>query len=444
MSKSEVKKVVYILGAGASKAIGLPLQTELLPKIFSLKPYEPEITPETDFMSWEIDEDIQEIHVAYPEFDKCRQKLACFIIENFASQQKNIEFSIIINEIEKLHEYDKEKCWFKGYNIAKEVNVALEDLFTIFDKIAVCHEHFRIYSARELEEIHDSLKKCIIFILVHEMKLKKNNYPIYASLASKLIKKRMLVSQKTDILSVITMNWDTAFEKVLYEQCCEINDKKSRRAKKVYIDLCFYDNQFSQNDNRIISTQIKAKGHYNIKYLKMHGSLNWLVCPCCGRVFVDFKKDIALKDLEEEYCTYCSEIKYGEKTYQPKLKSMLITPTFLKEINDLHLKNIWHNAFIDIVEASEIVFIGYSFPDADFEMRCLLKKAVRSGTKITVVLHESDNPQSYENSLYNYRCSESDIKKYLCRLNLPQSRYENFFGKDNVNFLYEGIEGYLR
>lgn len=446
MRKNKMKKVVYILGAGASKAIGLPLQAELLSKIFAVKPYEPAIDPGTDFMNLDINEDMQEMDKVYSEFDKCRQKLTRFIIENFASKQKITEFHVVLKQIEIKHEFDieKENYWSKLYNIAKEVNVTLEDLFTIFDNVAICHEHFRMYSARELEEVHDSLKKCIIYVLIYEMNLKGNDFHVYDLLASKLIKKRLTVSQKTDILSVITMNWDTALEKELYKQCCVINNKRSGRSKKVYIDLCFYDNQFSKDDNHIISTQIKAKGHYNIKYLKMHGSLNWLVCPCCGRVFVDFNKDIALNDLNNTYCMYCSEIKYGEKQYQPRLESMLITPTFLKEITDLHLKNIWHNAFIDIVEASEIVFIGYSFPDADFEMRCLLKKAVRSDTKITVVLHETDNPRFYEDCLNKYRMSKDDMNVHLKRLNLPQARFESFFGKDNVEFLYEGIEGYLK
>lgn len=438
------EKTVYILGAGASKAVNLPLQTEILPKIFSVEPPQAEFNEEVSFLDLPIDDEFQIFYILYPEFNKCRLALSKFIVDNFTSQSKLLEFKILyktaINHLE--YESANNVYLFKALDIAKNVSVTLEDLFTIFDKTAVGHEHFRLYSPRELEEVHSALRKCIVYVLAHEMKVQEHHNGAYKRLAQKLIQERLSVSQKADAMSVITTNWDTALEKELYKQCIELN--KSAKKQKVYPDLCFYDYAFCEDEKRIVSTHVKAKGHKNIKYLKMHGSINWLGCPYCGRVFVDYKNDIALKELSpENYCPYCSTDIGLDEVYQPELRPMIITPSFMKELNNLHIKNIWHNAFIDITEATNIIFIGYSFPDADFEMRCLLKKAVRPKAKIHVILSEFDNPDLYIKKLVEHNFPEETLNLYLPRLNLPQYRYENFFDKENVTFSYNGIEGFL-
>ena len=83
-------KTVYILGAGASKAIGLPLQGELLNCIFELKPRE--IDAQTSFMQLEFNLDEQKLLGVYEEFNKQRIKLANFIVDNFASQSLKAEY----------------------------------------------------------------------------------------------------------------------------------------------------------------------------------------------------------------------------------------------------------------------------------------------------------------------------------------------------------------
>jgi hypothetical protein len=175
------------------------------------------------------------------------------------------------------------------------------------------------------------------------------------------------------------------------------------------------------------------------KLLKLHGSINWLTCPYCGRVFVDYKQDIAVDEmLTVCYCPLCYK-EFEGNIDSPQMHSMLITPTFLKDLNNLHIKNIWHNALIALIEARKVIFIGYSFPDADFEMRILLKKALKPGTEIDVVLSSIDDPKYYENIL-NGQNAKTQV---LSRLNLPGTRYISFFGKDMIKFYYCGMEEYL-
>ena len=46
--------------------------------------------------------------------------------------------------------------------------------------------------------------------------------------------------------------------------------------------------------------------------------------------------------------------------------------------------------FLDLMEAEKVVFVGYSFPVADFELRYLLKRGISPKAKIEVVLKNND------------------------------------------------------
>lgn len=431
------KKIVFILGAGASKTIGLPLQSEFLSNIFSLKPRN--IDFQSSFMKLDLNLKEQKILGLYEEFNVQRIKLADFIVNNFASYSLKAEYSAIkTKDSSEALQYTSEGM-FRAFNIACKVSVTMEDLFTLFDKIIIGREHFRIYSPESIQEIHTALRKCIIFIIAYFNTIKIAETNPVIKFAKILIEYRKKVSVSMDNFSVITMNWDAYLEKTIFRLCEEYNRTQKRR--KIYPDLCFYDYCYERNESRVVSTQVKAKGYRNIKILKLHGSINWLLCPYCGRLFVDYKQDVAIDEmLNECYCPLCYEEFEGNLT-SPQMHSMLITPTFLKDLNNLNIKNIWHNALIDLTEASKVVFIGYSFPDADFEMRCLLKKALKPETKIDVVLHENDNPQYYKSILEDRPQVSEQI---IAKLNLPEKRYISFFGKDIVEFNYCGMEKYLQ
>lgn len=430
------EKIVFILGAGASKSIGLPLQGEMLKHIFILKPNEVPIS--SSFIDIELNKNEQQLLELYEEFNKERLILARFIIDNFGNSTMKIELCNFEMEIEHKELFvmkDIDRGYMKIFDVAYKVKVTLEDLFTFFDKIIIGREHFRTYSSNSIQSIHTALRKCIIFTLAYHCAIIEKKGNCLDSFAEFLIRKQKEASTKSEDISVITMNWDAYLDKRLFCLCNEYNEQGKR--KKILPDLCFYDYSYNQKQKRIVSTQIKAKGCNNIKLLKLHGSINWLICPYCGRVFVDYYFDIAVDEMKNDcYCPLCYN-EFGDKA--PIMNSMLITPTFLKDLNNLNIKNIWHNALIELTEADKVVFIGYSFPDADFEMRCLLKKALKPDTKIEVVLHDKDNPEYYS-SIFN-EIPNRDL--FVEKLNLPEYRYNSFFCKDMIKFYYKGMEKYL-
>jgi hypothetical protein len=105
----------------------------------------------------------------------------------------------------------------------------------------------------------------------------------------------------------------------------------------------------------------------------------------------------------------------------------LITPTFLKNLNNIQNKLIWQNAAIELAEATKIVFLGYSLPHADFEFKQLLSRMIRPNAKIDVVLISSDDPNSDKNN------------RYLS----AGYRFQNFFSGREIKLFYEGVASYV-
>ena len=448
-------KRVFVLGAGASCAANLPPQKNLLRDIFSLnKEFRKNI--ESDFMDKKVlskgktytDQFFDDLLSVFDDFDRCRFEIARFIVYCFLSGGLKKELDIYIRNIintrnnqesdePELAEDDAEniisKCKALVYKQLRSLNVTLEDIFTLFDSVITGQEQFHDYTKNDIEDIRYDLIYCISYLLAYQEHEKCSECKVYDRFSKYLIDKRMTSSLSEDNLSIITLNWDDLLDRSLYRECkkLEVDGKPV-----VLPDYCMYDYPAVPNDSFIPSTHIKAKGIYNIKLLKLHGSLNWLRCPRCKRLFIDDKEPIAIKHLN---CPCCAEIVENS----PSLKGLIITPTFMKALNEMHLENIWHNAFIELSEASEVVFIGYSFPVADFEMRCLLKKAIRPGTKLRVVLSEYDSDKAFYDKLVDNGINSNIINDILYKIDFSSNRYKSFFGEGNVSVTFEGFEKYI-
>jgi hypothetical protein len=104
-------------------------------------------------------------------------------------------------------------------------------------------------------------------------------------------------------------------------------------------------------------------------------------------------------------------------------------PTYLKDIGDPQFKLLWHKAGIELAEATCIVFLGYSFPHADYEFRYLLSSFVRKNALIQVVLHKTDQPTALPGTNREHH--------------LPEYRYRAFFGNRKIIFNYDGVQAYV-
>jgi hypothetical protein len=114
-----------------------------------------------------------------------------------------------------------------------------------------------------------------------------------------------------------------------------------------------------------------AEGRANTGYLhvKLHGSLNWLYCPRCDEV------DITAGEKGAGWAL-SPGLTCGNQNCTAGYEPLIVDPTMYKLYNNRLLRESRDIAEKVLHSAKLIVFIGYSLPEADYELRCLLVRAV--------------------------------------------------------------------
>jgi NAD-dependent SIR2 family protein deacetylase len=326
-------KTVFILGAGFSMSAGAPSQEKLVEKIFEIHNSNPHI-----FKADSVDR-----------------------FEEFLTQTLNIP--------KALHS-----------------KIPFEDIFTPLDKCLLENLSFRNLAIDQVKEIRGLIYYLIGKTLQHILLTSNKDYiDKFASfLVTECSKRKDHNYSKVDNVSVITTNWDILLDRSIQDEI------DSKYYLKAVVDYCCYISSYRKNDDRVKpGLEILGKGGFNVKLLKLHGSLNWLQCPRCQRVYVDLDDKIAINQYTDPInCRHCDE-NFGTIPSH-ELTSNIIMPTFLKNLSNPQYKLIWQNAGVELSEANKIIFIGYSLPQADYEMRQLLSRMVRKDAEIHVVGFSAD------------------------------------------------------
>ncbi len=323
-----MEKTVYVLGAGFSMSAGAPSQDKIIREIFKLAKKFPD-----------------ELNSAY--------------VESFKNFLTN---TLLIPE--RLHD-----------------QIPLEDVFTPLDKCALDNISFRELSIDKVKkmrrEVYFLIGKTLEFLLRDR---EKKYIDVFANYIVKECSQRSNNNySKCDPVSIISTNWDILLDTSLQDQI------ENEYHDKAVVDYCCNISSYDRHDSSVKpGLEVLGKGGFNIKLLKLHGSLNWLQCPRCLRNYVDMNRKIAASQhITNRHCRHCDEHFNVHDSHT--LISNLIMPTFLKDFTNPQYKLIWQNAGIELSEAEKIIFIGYSLPQADFEMRQLLARMVRSNAIIEVV-----------------------------------------------------------
>lgn len=359
-----MNKTVYILGAGFSMDAGAPSQEGLVKKMFDIHKKDKYILGEDNM-----------------------NKFQKFLSEILLLPKKN------------------------------QINVPLEDVFTPIDRCLLDNISFRNLNVDEVKEIRGLvyylIGKTLKHILEGPEKAYVDNFAQHLITECSLRKNKEY--KKLDKISVISTNWDILLDTSL--------QRIINHHHHAVVDYCCYISSYRENDDSVKpGLEILGEGGFNVKLLKLHGSLNWLQCPRCQRVYVDMDNKIAIDNYKFPInCRHCD--KNFKEQNGHKLSSNIIMPTFLKNLSNPQYKLIWQNAGIELSEATKIVFIGYSLPQADFEMRQLLSRMVRSDAIIEVV---------------DYAKSESE-QKYIDTIN----RFKMFFGSRKLTPFHIGAKEYI-
>lgn len=104
-----------------------------------------------------------------------------------------------------------------------------------------------------------------------------------------------------------------------------------------------------------------------LRLLKIHGSLNWLYCPVCNNLnSYETKAVLSLMHTNKPItkCGFCDAV----------MSHVIVPPTFYKDMSRVFLSSIWNKTENALRDVNQIIFCGYSLPDADMHVKYLLKR----------------------------------------------------------------------
>ncbi len=288
----------------------------------------------------------------------------------------------------------------------------LETLFLFLDYFIKQNESLsKTYSNAVIHEIKEYLIK-LIYYIVNKRTTKKSSY--YHKFWN-------AVQKHNTNISVITLNYDTLLEQA-FEHLYE---------KVGYIDYSFHLMNYEKSEeleffNYWINPRQPIETSYNpvpFKIIKLHGSLNWKYCNCCNQTLLT-PWDRAI-DLNKGQFTWYSKKHNESFEYLCPLdgtsfETLILTPSFTQNLNRQVFTQLMSEAGREIRSAKKIVFVGYSFSNADVHVRALFKKHLQEDTEVVVI-----NPRITKSLELKYKSITPNAK-------LIHSSFEDFVENDEL------------
>ena len=294
--------------------------------------------------------------------------------------------------------------WKEGRDIP-----TLEDIFTFIDLSAGSGHHLGIkYKPNRLRALRRMLIYRTFQIIDHRFRYSED------------IEKLLRYYQNADC-SFVVMNWDIVLEKHLQT----INGNR----KINYITPSYDWNNHDRGDS--------AEG---VKICKMHGSSNWAYCENCKTLFYlldeklslhkkvglvksDFRLfDEKFTDRHFDSSLGIDPIKKQCKICNNSVASHIATFSYRKSFRTAAYPAIWFEAENILANATKWVFIGYSLPEADFELKHLIKSAELR---------------------LKHKKQEKEIDVVIYKNIATKDKFEKFFGLENIKVFDGGLNYYV-
>ncbi len=291
---------------------------------------------------------------------------------------------------------------------------SLVDVLSVIDMAIDRHEDLaRGYNQERLNEVRRALDYAIFKALEHSLgpatARKRRRSEATPRLVSKL-------NRATSV--IISFNYDVIINVALTRRfnrnVRKFDAADAERLSDVGQLGVDYGIEFANIDRYAI-------GEEPFKLLKLHGSFNWLWSRITGNVyFGGFRKSIG--DILDLNHYYEQELEYSGEPAKD-LEPILITPTHLKDLRNVHLGMLWRKAEQALREARRVTFIGYSLPPDDLHIKFLLKRA-------------------FETRRHPKRPSITVVDSAEGRKRTQvQKNYERFFGSD-IRYYRHGFDRY--
>ena len=202
-------------------------------------------------------------------------------------------------------------------------------------------------------------------------------------------------------LAVVTLNWDCLLEKAFLGY--------HKTSSPTSID---YGVPFATYDGPIQKADLGA-----LTVLKPHGSLSWAYCAFCG-YSVSFIGTLLEPTNGEWMCSQCN---------RHTLEPVLIPPMSVRDSHHPLMTNVWSRVEAAVRICRRLVFVGYSLPSQDVDVRVHLMRALAQRGESTLSVEVVNLARNRE------------------ARTLERTRYLSFFNKRGARFSWhhEGFHSWL-
>jgi NAD-dependent SIR2 family protein deacetylase len=256
---------------------------------------------------------------------------------------------------------------FPGFADAAERNLpTIVDLLSLLDhSLRSSTSLVRLTPVHELAELRTLLEVGVCEV-IH---LKQENIKPAARAFWEWLSSRN--TQERDSVALISTNYDTSIEQLMSR-----NLDFSRIKQSVDFGVSWREPDRAELYRRPAKPWLRL--------YKLHGSLNWLRCDMCEHMYLNYQWDIHRRVLDSEVMSKNScHCRHG------KLSLMLVTPSYVRDIREPNLIALWQSAQELLRTSDEWVFVGYSLPAEDVNIRSMLIRAAQGRNqppRVTVVL----------------------------------------------------------
>jgi NAD-dependent SIR2 family protein deacetylase len=228
----------------------------------------------------------------------------------------------------------------------------IEEFFNLISEADFLDLEFKCLrgNSRKASKIYRDLVDCIVNELLLSMRKKLGNRnpqlpSMYEDFARRCLRRDV---------TIITFNWDHIPEWLLF-------------TKFGSLDYCLDLDDVKKVDRNLGNI---SKG---IKVLKLHGSVNWLICENPNHPIHIYNSWQAQK-VRLDYCSKC-----GRQLYK-----LLVPPVWHKRGYAQRISELWEKAADELCAADKIVIIGYSLPIFDISAKYLLLLSAYLNRKVRV------------------------------------------------------------
>jgi NAD-dependent SIR2 family protein deacetylase len=245
----------------------------------------------------------------------------------------------------------------------------LEDIFTCLDMSANTGHNL---GPKDTPSDLRSIRRALIYRVITML---RENYAEARERKDESWKTLIRLMNKIDPATTgfISTNWDTVIEDMLQET------KGSE-----WFDYGCDARRASLHPDR---GEIKEEGPVpegSPSIIKMHGSVNWLYCDNCRRLYwfrpKDTNKVAGQLISAKEWETIDPETAHSKERWScgacraESVGTRLATFSYLKALDFPMFQKSWFSAERMLRDAENWIFLGYSLPGADFEFKYLLKR----------------------------------------------------------------------